>query len=224
MPTKRPENAQSELRFVTSRSVVLTGRNDVRPSTSRWTALLKYLLLFAAVACPFASAFLVYPLPTVSDALYDLSWLCWFFIIFVSLGILLLRRWIAVAIFAAAWIWLFYGPSHGPGESFFWLTKQGFHFHASPVKAYLSRCRLVEFAENGTKQTVGFCENNQTSTIDFIVYYDTTGEFSLPLSQRTSEWKQAMSQLARDEILERRAYRFFEDFYRIEMPLEKYRG
>jgi hypothetical protein len=208
-----------------SSTVVATSAGDAQSSNSRWIASPKYLLLLVAVASPYASAFLVYPLPTVSDWLYVLSWTFWFLIFFVSLGILLLRRWIAVAIFAAAWIWLFFGPSQGPGESFYWLMKQGFRFHASPVKDYLSKCKLVEFTEGGTKQTVGFCESTEVmSVIDDIVYYDTAGEFGLPLSQRTPEWRQAMSQLARDEVLELRANLLFGDFYRVEMPLEKYRG
>jgi hypothetical protein len=208
-----------------SSSVAEAGGPEVRPLTCRWIASLKYLLLIVAVASPYASAFLLYPLPAVSDSLYDLWYICWFFVFFVSLGVLLLRRWIAVAIFAAAWIWLFYGPSYGPGESFYWLLQQGFRFHASPIKNYLSRCKLVDFVENGAKQTVDFCESTgMTSPLDYRVYYGTTGEFSLPLSQRTPEWKQAMSQLARDEILERRAWLLFGNLYRVEMPLEEYRG
>ena len=205
---------------------VATGSNDTGPSAFHWTASLKYLLLIVAVGNPYASAFLFYPLPNVSGWLWPfISLICWFFIFFISVGVLMLRRWTAVAIFAAGWIWLFFGPSPGPGGSTYWLMKQGFRVHASPVKDYLSKCELVEFTEGGTQQTVGFCEGTEVlGVFDALVYYDTTGEFSLPLSQRTPEWKQAMSKLARDEVLELRGDLLFGNFYRVEMPLEQYRG
>ena len=133
-----------------SPSVVEADVAKVRPTASGWrfaTASLKYLLLIVAVGSPYASAFLAYPLPSVSDSLYDLSWICWFPVFFVSLGVLHCDGdGIAVSDFAAAWIWLFFGPSHGPGESFrSWLVQQGFRFHASPVKDYLSKCKLIDF-------------------------------------------------------------------------------
>lgn len=206
-------------------SAGLAGGHVARPSRFRWIRSLKYCLLVAAVAGPYVSAFLVYPLPELSDSLYDLSWLCWFIIVFISLGVLLLRRWIAVGVFAAAWIWLFFGPSYGPNETRYWLIKLGFRFHAFPVEDYLSRCKLVEFTENDSRQTVGFCEGTgMMSPVDDLVYYDSTGEFGLPPSQRTPQWNQAMSQLAREEVIERTAWSLFGNFYRVEMPLEKYRG
>jgi hypothetical protein len=207
-----------------SSSIVATGGNDARTWNSRWIGSLRYLLLLFAVVSPYAAAFLHYPSPDASDTLYDLSWICWPFVFVVSLGVLLLRRWIAVAIFAVAWIWLFLGPSHGPGESFYWVMKQGFRFHASPVRDYLTKCKLVEFTENGVGQTFGFCEGADRGTFIESVFYDTTGEYALPLSQRTAEWRHALLELVSEEHLEARAEHFFDNFYVVCIPLENFHG
>jgi hypothetical protein len=185
---------------------------------------LKYLLLIVAVASPYASAFCVFPLPAVSDSLYELSYICWFAVAHVWLGLLLLRRWLAVAIFSVAGIWLFYRPSYGPNETIYWLVQQGFRFHAAPVKNYLAKCKLVEFTEGGIKQTVGFCEGADRGTVVCTVLYDTTGEYGLPLSQRTTEWREAMAKVLPEEALDWRATPLFGNFYSTVVSQENYRG
>jgi hypothetical protein len=185
---------------------------------------LQFLFLIAALISPYASAFLTYLLPSLSYSLYDIRLACWFFVFFFTLNALFRRRWKTIAIFSAAWVWFFFTP-YKFNEPFFWLMSEGFRVHASPVDDYLSRCELVEFVENGAKQTVGSCESTgMTSPIDYIVYYDTTGEIALPFSQRTPEWKQAMSRLARDEVLQHSGWKLFGNFYRLGILLEEYRG
>ncbi|MGB9114518.1 hypothetical protein, partial [Bradyrhizobium sp.] len=84
---------------------------------------------------------------------------------------------------------------------------------------YLSRCRLIEFVENGTKQALGRCDYlgiGGEAVLD--VFYDTTGEFVLPVSQRTPEWKAAMWHFSPHQVLinaEGRAERLFGNFYEI---------
>ena len=179
-----------------------------------------------ALAGPYASAFLVYPLPNVSIALFYLGWICWFFVFFISFGVLLARRWRAVAIFASAWVWLFFGPSDGPGETYFWFIRQGFRFHARPVEEYMSRCKLTDFVENGVKQSVGFCEGRDEGSFISSVFFDTTGELGLPRSRRTPEWNEAISPFIPKEVLadEGRARHLFGSFYRVDIRLEEFKG
>ena len=53
---------------------------------------------------------------------------------------------------------------------------------------------MTEFVENQLKQTFGVCEAFDRGQIFDYVVYDTTGKSTLPISQRTPEWVQVVSQ------------------------------
>ncbi len=87
-------------------------------------------------------------------------------------------------------------------------------------------CRLTEFVENGIKQTVGYCRGFDHGTHIIEVVYDTTGEFILPVSQRTPEWKRAMSEVLSPPVVseEGRARRMFGNYYSVFMYLNDFQG
>jgi hypothetical protein len=109
-----------------------------------------------------------------------------------SLAAMLKLRWKLISIFAIVWV-LLVAPFVGFNAPLRWMGGFGFQLRTLLAQNYLSGCRLTEFVENGVKQTVGFCRAFDRGTHFDVVVYDTTGEFVLPASQRTPEWKQAMS-------------------------------
>jgi len=97
----------------------------------------------------------------------------------------------------------------------YWLRGQGFHVSVLLTNDYLSGCKLTEFDENGTKQTLGYCGGeDRGSYFDYIVY-DTTNESTLPVSQRSSEWKRLMAKATEQgvESTENSTYHLFGNFY-----------
>ena len=99
-----------------------------------------------------------------------------------------------------------------------WLYVIGFRIHASPLEQYLSRCHLIRFSENGREQSVGKCETlpSLSSEEYVVVFYDSTGELMLPISQRTPEWTAAMRQAGEGFTLaetEGRAFYMYGNFY-----------
>jgi hypothetical protein len=205
---------------------VAAGGNEAPPLDTCWrfvATALKYLLLLIALISPYASAFLTYLLPDLSDGFYEIRWMCWIFVFFLSLSALFQQQWKAIAIFSAAWAWLFLTPYQFEKPSD-WLLGEGFRIHASAIGDYLSRCRLVAFTENDVKQTVGLCDGVDKGTVFYNVYYDTTGEFALSPFQRTLEWRLAMSQLESEELLRYSARPMSGNFYRMGIPLEMFRG
>jgi hypothetical protein len=147
---------------------------------------------------------------------------------FFSLSALFRRRWKAVAIFVVAWVAVTLSFLEVT-EPFSWLRRQGFRIHAFPAKEYLSGCRLTEFVEKGVKQTVGSCEDWGVvyESTAYIVFYDTTGEIALPVSQRTPEWKDAMYDYSPKKVLrdsEGRAERLSGDFYRVSIDHDEFDG
>jgi hypothetical protein len=190
---------------------------------------LKYVLIVVVLSSAYALSFLSYPLPTLSDWLVWIFLACWIPLFIFSLSALLRRNWKAVAIFSATWV-LGYLPfaEFEPVDRFrFWLSQQGFRIHASPVEDYLSKCRLTEFIEKGVRQTVGLCEVSGGAAITYFVFYDTTGEIALPLSQRTPEWKDAMWHYPPKGVLrdsEDRAGHLFGNFYRVDILATEFDG
>jgi hypothetical protein len=125
------------------------------------------------------------------------------------------RHWKLVAIFAI--IWCLVGLPFLTSSVPYWLSSQGFRFLTLLDRDYRSRCRLTDFVENNVTQTAGFCEGfDRGDNLDFVVY-DTTGEFLLPVSQRSPEWKQVMSVATEKSLVskENRASRLFGNYYRI---------
>jgi hypothetical protein len=77
------------------------------------------------------------------------------------------------------------------------------------------------------KQLLGRCEifANEVAALD--VFYDTTGEFILPVSQRTPEWKAAMWHFSPHAVLlekEGRARPLFGNFYEINISSTEFDG
>lgn len=125
------------------------------------------------------------------------------------------RQWRVVTILAVVWCLV--------GLPFFvrsvpnWISHQGFRVLTWLSHDYRSRCRLTDFVENSVKQTAGFCEGfDRGEYFDFVVY-DTTGEFLLPVAQRTPEWKRVMSVATEKSLVskEHRADHLFGNYYRI---------
>ena len=180
------------------------------------------VVIFVAVSW-YASAFLTYLLPALSDLLLWIGTACWLPMFLFSLSVLFRRRWKAVAIFSAAWL-VAALPFLGVADQFNWLLVQGLRIRASPIEEYLSGCRSTEFVESGGKQTVGLCEKSGGS-VTYFLFYDTTGELALPLSQRTPEWKGAMWHSSPQWVLrdsENRAVRLFGNFYRVSIPTKDF--
>jgi len=144
--------------------------------------------------------------------------ICLLALFVLFLGSLIRRRWNEVAIFFAIWAVVLF-PFYGSQAPFRWLRAEAFRTHASPIEGYLSLCRLIKFVENGANQVLGRCDNlgiGREAVLD--VFYDTTGEFVLPVSQRSPEWKAAMGQFSPHAVLigaEGRAQRIFGNFYEI---------
>src|SRR6266571_2427534 len=132
---------------------------------------LKYVLTIFAPMSQYASQFLTYLLPTVSDWILLIGIACWIPMLFFTLSALFLRRWNALAIFSAAWL-VIAVPYLGITEPLYWVGVLGFRIHASPIEQYLSGCRLTEFDEKGVKQTVGLCENSGDAAVTYFVFYD----------------------------------------------------
>lgn len=191
---------------------------------------LKYVLIAVVLLGPYALSFLSHLLPTLSHWLIGISLACWIPLFFVSLSALLRRKWKAAAVFSVTWVLasLPFLQIEPVTEIRFWLFLQGFRIHASPVGSYLSKCRLTEFIEKGVKQKVGECEASGSSdTIVYVVFYDTTGELALPVSQRTTEWKDAMWDYPPRGVLRDgsdRAAHLFGNFYLVAILSEEFEG
>ncbi len=145
---------------------------------------------------------------------------------FLSLTALLRRRWKTLAVLSATWLFTFL-PFLGIKEQFIWIRAQGFALHASPLEDYLSRCKLIEFVENSVKQAVCPCEGSWTGDVENTVFYDTSGEFVLPVSRRTPEWKKAMQHFTPREVLidsEDRAEHIVGKFYLVSVHIREMTG
>jgi hypothetical protein len=191
---------------------------------------LKYVLIIVVLLGPYALSFLSYLLPTLSCWFNWTFLACWIPLFFFSISALFRRKWKAVAIFSATWALasLPFIEIKPVAEIRFWLFVQGFRIHASPVEDYLSKCRLTEFIERGVKQKVGECEASGSSdTVVYVVFYDTTGELALPVSQRTAEWKDAMWDYPPRGVLRDggdRAEPLFGNFYLVAIFSEEFEG
>jgi hypothetical protein len=187
---------------------------------------LKYVLTIFAPMSQYASHFLTYFLPTFSDWLLLIGVACWIPMFFFTLSALFRRQWRAVVILAAAWLVVVL-PYVKIREPLYWVHVLGFRIHASPIEKYLAGCRLTEFVEKGVKQTVGLCEGSPYAAVSYVVFYDTTGELALPLSQRTPEWRDAMWHYPPKGVLrdsENRAMHLFGNFYRVGILATEFDG
>jgi len=207
-----------------------SGASRTRLSASGWKpsgSSLKYGLVVVTLASLYAGMFLQYVWCDLSDWLADITGLCLLAILLFFLRALFRRRWKEVAVFSATLVIVFL-PGFGVKGHADWLVAAGFRIHTSPLEEYLSRCKLIEFVENGTKQTVGECESHGLySGYAHTVIYDSTGELLKPVSHRTQEWQQAMSRFYSEDVLnssKSRTSHIFGDFYNVGTSLAEERG
>ena len=198
----------------------IPGRRSARPA-------IKYVPAALAVASWLGMPLLSFSFPALFGWLIVLYLLCLLALFVVLLCVLFRRRWNEVAILLVVWTVVLF-PIYGPIAPNRWLYAEAFRIHASPIEEYMSRCKLFEFVENGVKQTLGRCEILPTGDEGVLcVFYDTTGEFVLPVSQRTPEWRAAMWHFSPHALLletEGRATRIFGNFYDISIASSEYDG
>lgn len=157
-------------------------------------------LAIVAVVFPYASVFLFYLMPVLSRCLIYAALPVWLLMSVLFAVALFRRRWRTAAIFGVAGI-LILLPHIGFSGSSAWLNRLGFRVHVASADNYLSKCKLVDFVEEGTKQSFGACEGFSIGPVRSIVFYDTTGQLVWPASRRTSAWKEAASHFLHKEAL-----------------------
>lgn len=137
-------------------------------------------------------------------------------LLFFLIGAVVQRDWKSSAILALTWllIVLAFTDIQEPRG---WIRIAGFYAKTKMVSNYLSSCELSDFVENGVKQTMGFCEGHDRDDYYEAVVYDTTGEFVLPASERTPEWKAMMRTTVKDAQVDRdqAAYHLFGHYYAV---------
>jgi hypothetical protein len=194
-------------------------------SDRQWSpfgSAIKYVLLVIALTSWFSLPPLRLLFPDRFEWLVDVYFACLLALFFLFLGALLFRRWKEVAILLGIWAVVLM-PIYGPRELPRWVYVEAFRRHASPIEEYLSRCKLVEFVENGAKQKVGVCERLGLPGGGLTVVYDTTGQLMLPASQRAPAWKQAMGRFSPGKFFIQsagHARHLFGNFYEVAVPFE----
>ncbi len=181
-----------------------------------WPRRIAIVVIVGAVLGPCGLEFFYFLYPPIADWSDWAGALCLAPPLLLSLGALIKLRWEWIAIFAVAWSLIFL-PALGVVAPFEWLSHQGFHIRTLLDQNYLSKCRLIDFAENGKAQKVGFCEHFDHLEICDFIMYDTTGQFVLPASRRTPEWKRAIAVVAANSLVspDDDAVHLFENFYRV---------
>jgi 4-amino-4-deoxy-L-arabinose transferase-like glycosyltransferase len=184
-------------------------------------------LVILSIASWIGITLLTYSLPMAPERLLRLYFICLLALSVIFLGSLLRRRSNEIFVFLAVWAVVLF-PFYGSREPFLWLSAQAFRIHTSPLEQYLSQCKLVEFVENGRKQVLGRCDNLAIEDeVVLDVFYDSTGEFGQPPSQRSSEWKAAMGHFGPREVLinaEGRVTKISENFFEIIIPSSEWDG
>jgi hypothetical protein len=189
--------------------------------------LLAYALFTVMLGMWILGPLLLFSYPTFVSQLVWVYLSCLIALFFLFLGVAYRLWWKELAIFLAIWavvLMPWYVSRLGIDMPLAWLRGIGFRVHASPIEEYLSRCNLIRFSENGREQSVGECETipGQTDEQYMTVFYDSTGEFILPVSQRTPEWTTAMRHFEPADTLtksERRASHLYADFYVIGLSI-----
>ena len=203
------------------------GRGGAASTVRRRRSLrlpLAYALFAAILANWIATPLLLFSHPTLT---YTLIWvylacLLALFYLFLRALFRFWRRWKEVAILLAigAVVLLpYYRLANLLKAPMTALTTIAFRVHSYPIEEYLARCNLVQFNENGSEQSVGVCELFGVGNEDAVaIFYDSTREFILPISQRTPEWTAATSHIRPTDMLtktEDRAFHLYGNFYYI---------
>lgn len=196
----------------------------------RWRLVrsaIKYILLVIALVSWFGTRPLRFSLPGLANQLVFVYVACLLALFLLLLGALLFLRWKEVAIFLVIWT-LVVLPVYRGSELPRWIYVEAFRLHAAPIEEYLSRCKLIEFVENGAKQKVGLCERLPLPGDGWLtMIYDTSGQLMLPVSRRTPEWTKAMVRFSPGRVytqLDDRANHLFGNFYEVLIPLEDMDG
>src|SRR5690242_18959461 len=93
-----------------SSSVVESGSSHARPSDPQLKfglAVAKYVLIIVVLLGPYVSVFLRYLNPALASLCLVLGLVCWIPLFFVSLAALLRRRWKALGVLSATWLFAF---------------------------------------------------------------------------------------------------------------------
>lgn len=203
-----------------------TSGPDMPSSTSGMTSAATMATCFLAIVAVvffYASVFLFYLMPVLSRCLIYAVLPVWLVVIVLFVVALFRRRWRTVAIFGVAGILIslphigVYGPSE-------WLNRLGFRIHVAFAENYLSRCKLFDFVEDGTKQTFGACEGVSIGPVRRIVFYDTTGQLAWPASRRTAAWKEVASHFPHRELLadaDDLADHLADNFYSVDVNMDE---
>jgi hypothetical protein len=202
-------------------------RSGAASSVGRGKSLrlpLAYALFVAILGDWIATPLLLFSHPTFT---YKLIWiylacLLALFVLFLGALFRFWSRWKEIAVFLAigAVVLLpYYRLAYLLEPPAAALRTIAFRVHSSPVEEYLARCNLVQFNENGSEQSVGVCELFGVGNEDAVaIFYDSTGEFILPISQRTAKWTAATSHIRPTDMLtktEERAFHLYGNFYYI---------
>jgi hypothetical protein len=222
-PNGRGRAVDSGMSADSSRSsaTIESGGGGAGQPTSRWKparSTIISILVAVIVGSSLGMSGLAFSFPCLPDRLVGVYFVCLLALLAFFLGTLFRRRWDEVPIFLAIWAVVLF-PIYGDRAPLRWLYVEAFRIHASPIEEYLSRCKLIEFVESGVKQVLGRCEGLGIGGEAVLeVFYDTTGQFVLPVSQRTPEWKAAMWHVSPHAVLideEGRAQKLFGNFYEI---------
>jgi len=175
----------------------------------------KWVVIVVVLLGLYGANFLYFLLPSAFLWLTLAGLVFWIPLFLFSLDALFRRRWKLISIFTIVWVLL--SPLFlGVWAPRYWLRGQGFHVSVLLTNDYLSGCKLSDFVENGTKQTVGLCGGggDRGGYFDYVVY-DTTGDSTLPVSERSPEWKRLMAKATEEgvESRENPTYHLFGNFY-----------
>ena len=130
-----------------------------------------------------------------------------------------------MSIFATVWVLLSL-PFIGPSEPLRSVILAGFYIRTLLVDDYRSGCHVTEFIEKGVKQRAGYCEGFDYGQSFEDIIYDTTGEFTRPVSQRTPEWMRAMSGATYKGAVSEEgiAYHLFGNYYCVHTDMLSLKG
>jgi hypothetical protein len=97
------------------------------------------------------------------------------------------------AIFLVSWLWILLLIFAPIGRFGMQLIVLGFRLHVWNVENYVAtKCELVDFSERGKMHAVGRCDAFSDRFGTDLIFYDSSGQIAMPLSRRSSEWRDAM--------------------------------